>query len=152
MAHSASDDRFAIRLAALDDASQLAPLAGQLGYPSTFEQVASRLQEIFRHPEHVVFVATEKMSTKIVGYIEIFPFRTIASDPRIEIASLVVDDSCRSQGVGRLLVDQAERWARAHGFKESGLRSNVIRDRAHLFYENLGYRVNKTQKSFCKPL
>jgi GNAT superfamily N-acetyltransferase len=152
MAQATSNETITIRPAALAEAAQLAQLACQLGYPATSEQVASRLQEILRDAEHIVFVAEERPSAKIVGYIEIFPFRTIAADPRIEIASLVVDNSRRSRGIGRLLVDHAEEWARTHGFNQSGLRSNVIRDRAHLFYENLGYRVNKTQKSFRKPL
>ena len=142
---------FTIRSATAADAPQLAPLAGQLGYPSATEQVAERLREILEDAAHAILVAENK-DRRIVGYIEIFPFRTIGSEPRIEIASLVVDESCRSQGVGRLLMDHAENWARARGFKEIGLRSNVIRERAHQFYENLGYRVNKTQKSFRKPL
>jgi ribosomal protein S18 acetylase RimI-like enzyme len=80
------------------------------------------------------------------------PLRTIASNPRVEIGGLVVDESCRSQGVGRLLMARVEEWARSNGFTEARLRSNVIRESAHLFYENLGYRVNKTQKSFLKTL
>jgi hypothetical protein len=33
-----------------------------------------------------------------------------------------------------------------------GLRSNVIREKAHAFYEKLGYRLIKTQKCFRKGL
>lgn len=151
MTQAANSLAFTIRPAVLDDAPQLAPLAGQLGYPSTADQVATRLREILQHTDHIIFVA-ERNGSGLAGYIEAFPFRTIGSNPRIEIGSLVVDESCRSQGVGHLLMDRAEEWARSHGFKEAGLRSNVIRDRAHCFYENLGYRVNKTQKSFRKQL
>lgn len=140
-----------VRPATAADAPQLALLADQLGYPSTAEQVSARLREILEGPAHAILVAEGK-DRRIAGYIEIFPFRTIGSEPRIEIAGLVVDESCRSQGVGRLLMTHAEDWARAREFKEMGLRSNVIRERAHEFYENLGYRVNKTQKSFRKRL
>lgn len=151
MATTTNTTSFTIRTATAADAPQLAPLAAQLGYPSTAEQVTERLCEILDDAAHAILVAESK-DHRIAGYIEIFPFRTIGSEPRIEIASLVVDESCRSQGVGRLLMNHAENWARARGFKEMGLRSNVIRERAHEFYENLGYRVNKTQKSFRKPL
>ncbi len=140
-----------VRSATLADAAQLASLAAQLGYASTPEQVAARLREIACEREHVLLVA-EDSDGVLGGYIEVFPFRTIGADARIEIASLVVDESCRSQGVGRLLMEHAETWGRAHGFREAGLRSNVIREPAHTFYENLGYRVNKTQKSFRKKL
>lgn len=140
-----------IRPATAADAPQLALLAGQLGYPSTAEQVSARLREILEGPAHAIFVAEGK-DRCIAGYIEIFSFRTIGSEPRIEIAGLVVDESCRSQGVGRLLMKHAEEWGRSRGFREAGLRSNVVRERAHQFYEDLGYRMNKTQKSFRKLL
>lgn len=151
MAHGTNTPVFTIRSAVLADAPQLALLAKQLGYPSTADQVAARLTENLQDPEHIIFVA-EREGSELAGYIEAFPFRTIGSNPRIEIGSLVVHESCRSQGVGRLLMDRAEEWARSRSFKEAGLRSNVIRERAHTFYENLGYRVNKTQKSFRKTL
>lgn len=150
MDRSASAESTIVRPATLADAPQLAALAGQLGYVSTAEQAADRLCQILKEAAHSVLVAERK--GRITGYIEVFPFRTIGSDPRMEIASLVVDESCRSQGVGRLLMHYAEEWARSRGFREVGLRSNVIRERAHRFYEDLGYRVNKTQKSFRKLL
>jgi GNAT superfamily N-acetyltransferase len=50
------------------------------------------------------------------------------------------------------LLARAERWARERGCREIGLRSNVIRDRAHAFYEGHRYRHVKTQKSFRKDL
>lgn len=151
MDRSTSTESTIVRPAKLADAPQLASLAAQLGYPSTGEQVSGRLGDILEDATHAILVA-EGQGHRITGYIEVFPFRTIGSDPRMEIASLVVEESCRSQGVGRLLMKHAEQWGRSRGFKEAGLRSNVIRERAHRFYENLGYRVNKTQKSFRKLL
>jgi GNAT superfamily N-acetyltransferase len=50
------------------------------------------------------------------------------------------------------LLGRAERWAREKGCRAIGLRSNVIRDRAHVFYERHGYKHTKTQKSFRKDL
>ena len=143
--------RISIRMAQLSDAPRIAPLAGQLGYSSTPEQVASRLRDIFANAEHVIFVA-ERASGELAGYVDVFLFRTAASDVRAEIAGLVVEEASRSQNIGRMLMARAEDWARQNGCSECGLRSNVIRERAHRFYENLGYRVNKTQKSFRKKL
>jgi GNAT superfamily N-acetyltransferase len=151
VAEIAKRQTFSIRVASLADAQQLASLAGQLGYPSTAGEVAARLREILGDPNHAVFVAEIKDS-QIAGYVEAFPLRTIASNPRVEIGGLVVDESLRSQGAGRELMARVEDWARTKGYKEARLRSNIIRDGAHLFYENLGYRVNKTQKSFLKML
>ena len=140
-----------IRVARLSDAPQLAPLAGQLGYPSTSEQVVARLRGIFADSQHVIFVA-ERTNGEIAGYVDAFLMCTAASDVRAEIAGLVVHEASRSQDIGRMLMARAEHWAREKGCSECGLRSNVIREGAHRFYENLGYRVNKTQTSFRKRL
>ncbi len=143
--------RITIREAQISDAPQLAPLARQLGYDSTPEEVAARLPGICADSEHIVFVAEQK-GGELAGYIDAFLFRTAASDVRAEIAGMVVEEKSRSRNIGRMLMDRAEDWARDKGCSECGLRSNVIREGAHRFYENLGYRVNKMQKSFRKKL
>lgn len=151
MARADTEHRVVIRLATIEDAPRLAPLSGQLGYPSTANQVAARLSPILADPEHVIFVA-EQDGGQISGWADVFIMRTIGADARAEIAGLVVDESCRSQGIGRLLMARIEEWAREKGCAAVSLRSNVIRERAHIFYERLGYQLIKTQKSFRKPL
>jgi GNAT superfamily N-acetyltransferase len=69
-----------------------------------------------------------------------------------EIGGLVVGESHRGQGVGQLLMQQAEEWARARGCRAVYLRTNVIRTDAHRFYERLGYTRIKTQHAFRKNL
>jgi GNAT superfamily N-acetyltransferase len=76
----------------------------------------------------------------------------VERDPRAEVGGLVVDERFRGSGVGRLLMQQAEDWAREKGYREVVLRSNVIREHAHRFYESLGYTVTQTQKHFRKNL
>lgn len=74
------------------------------------------------------------------------------SDPHAEIGGLVVDERHRDAGIGRLLLEQAEAWARAKGCGTIRLRSNIIRKEAHQFYLNVGYSNNKTQHAFAKTL
>jgi GNAT superfamily N-acetyltransferase len=73
-------------------------------------------------------------------------------DPVAEIAGLVVDAEWRGSGVGKLLMQRAEDWARANGLRMVVLRSNVIRSEAHAFYESIGYTRFKTQHAFRKQL
>jgi GNAT superfamily N-acetyltransferase len=49
-------------------------------------------------------------------------------------------------------MNRAERWARSQGLKSVYLRSNVAREKAHSFYQRLGYRIIKTQHAFQKKL
>jgi GNAT superfamily N-acetyltransferase len=151
-ATSGSAEEFAgeIREARPRDYARIAELAGQLGYPSSADEIAKRLDGMQHSNEHAVFVA--QVGSDLAGWLAVFVYRVVEADARAEISGFVVDERYRSQGVGMHLLARAERWARERGCREIGLRSNVIRDRAHAFYERHGYRHVKTQKSFRKDL
>jgi GNAT superfamily N-acetyltransferase len=140
-----------IRPARPNDYPRMAELAGQLGYPSSADDVARRLEGLNTTGEHVVFVAQLADGT-IAGWIGAFVYRCVEADARVEISGLVVDERFRSQAVGKFLLERAEAWAREQGCTATSLRSNVIRGRAHAFYERQGYEHTKTQKSFRKKL
>jgi GNAT superfamily N-acetyltransferase len=140
-----------IRAPRQSDYARIADLAGQLTYPSTPEKIAQRLDGIKGSPDHAVFVA-ELETGEIAGWIAVFVYRTLEADARAEISGLVVDERYRSQRIGERLLNRSEEWARERGCATIGLRSNVIRERAHVFYERQGYKHVKTQKSFRKRL
>ncbi len=140
-----------IRPAQPSDHARIAELAGQLSYRSTPEEIARRLQGLNGSREATVLVA-ELAAGEIAGWIAVFVYRTVEADARAEVSGLVVDERFRSQGVGERLLARAEEWARENGCQVIGLRSNVIRNRAHAFYERHGYTHVKTQKAFRKQL
>lgn len=140
-----------VRAAHKDDVEVIARLAGELGYPSTAAEVRERLEALTADPQHALLVAVDRNGA-VVGWIQFSEERSVVGDPRAEITGLVVDAGFRGGGVGRALVEQGEAWARARGLATIGLRSNVIRERAHQFYQRLGYRVTKSQKVFRKSL
>jgi ribosomal protein S18 acetylase RimI-like enzyme len=140
-----------VRAAKMEDVEAIARLAGELGYPATAADVRKRLDAIAGDPRHALFVAVDRTGT-VVGWIQLSEERSVVVDPRAEITGLVVDSASRSLGVGRVLVERGENWARSRGLGTIGLRSNVIRERAHEFYVRLGYKVTKSQKVFRKSL
>ena len=151
-AASGSAEEFAgeIREARPRDYARIAELAGQLGYPSSADEIAMRFDGMLHSNEHAVFVA--QVGSELGGWLAVFVYRVVEADARAEISGLVVDERYRSQRIGMHLLARAERWAREKGCRAIGLRSNIIRDRAHAFYERQGYRHVKTQKSFRKDL
>jgi len=151
MSETAQVRSVVVRYAAESDFPRLAELAGQLTYPSTPADVARRMEGMRGSGDHAVFVA-ENGGGEIVGFAGAFVNRTVEADARVELSGLVVDEAARSQGVGKRLLDRVEEWAREKGCGAVGLRSNVIRERAHAFYERHGYKHLKTQKSFRKEL
>jgi GNAT superfamily N-acetyltransferase len=63
-----------------------------------------------------------------------------------------VDHRMRSRGIGKVLLDAVETWARSVGSHTISVRSNINRDKAHRFYEGNSYAYTKTQKEFHKRL
>jgi GNAT superfamily N-acetyltransferase len=140
-----------IRRAKRSDAPRLAELAGQLGYPSTAAQLRQRLRAIQPPSQNAVLVA-DSSKDGVIGWLHVSKEPLLESEIRAEVNGLVVADGQRSLGAGARLLEAAEDWARKHGCKSMSVRSNVIRERAHKFYERNGYEHYKTQKSFRKPL
>lgn len=140
-----------IRIARIKDAPALAELAGQLGYPTTPEQAAVRLANLLGKSDHVVFVA-ERAPGEIIGWIHVFKLLLLESPPTAEIGGLVVDLRLRGSGTGKALVQAARRWAMRQGLKTLWVRSNIIREKTHTFYQGEGFNKIKTQVFFSTDL
>lgn len=140
-----------VRPAMARDIVAIARLAGELGYPSTATQVRDRLAAMEGDPHHATFVAV-LAGAGVVGWIHLCEQHSLGSQPHAEISNLVVDMRFRGAGTGRLLVERGERWARERRLGIIGVRSNIIRERSHVFYLRLGYAITKFQKVFRKAL
>jgi GNAT superfamily N-acetyltransferase len=139
-----------IRPARPEDADELARLSTQLGYPMSPTVAGAQLGELASHGDHALLVAESPPG--LAGWIQISVSRIFESPAFAEIAGLVVDEARRGEGVGPRLLRAAEDWARARGCLAVRVRSNVVRERAHAFYEREGYGKVKVQQVFEKPL
>jgi len=142
-----------IRKARRSDADRIAQLSGELGYPASAAQIAVRLRQLTTVSKHAVFVAeSPEAATGVVGWVHVSVSHLLESDVRAEVNGLIVAEGQRSAGAGAKLLEAAEAWARRRGCRGMNVRSNVIRERAHKFYERQGYEHYKSQKAFRKPL
>ena len=139
-----------IRRARKSDVPRLAVLSGELGYPTTAKEMKERFAQIKPASQHAVFVA--QVEKEVIGWIHVCVTPLLEVARRAEVNGLIVADGHRSSGAGAKLLDTAEEWACGKKCKSMSVRSNVIRERAHLFYERQGYIHQKTQKAFRKPL
>jgi GNAT superfamily N-acetyltransferase len=137
-----------IRPARLEDATAVADLATQLGYPTTPEEAAARLRDLETRPESAVLAA--EADGAVIGWIHVVGAHRVDSEPYAEIAALVVDAAHRGGGIGAALVEAAEGWGARHGFRTLKVRSNVVRERTHVFYERLGFARTKSQVVFAR--
>jgi GNAT superfamily N-acetyltransferase len=140
-----------IRRAKTSDATRIAELAAQLGYPATSTEIAQRLRKIKPPSHHAVLVA-ESHDRNVVGWLHVSVSPLLEVQLRAEVNGLVVENEERGRGTGAVLLRAAEQWARRRGCKSMSVRSNVMRERAHQFYLRNDYEHYKTQKAFRKPL
>lgn len=151
MAQKASTQSVLVRRARSSDASRLAELSGELGYPATPGEITRRLCKMKAASPNALFVA-ESRDARVVGWAHVSVTHLLEAGTRAELNGLIVADGERSLGAGARLLEAAEEWARKRGCPSMSVRSNVIRELAHKFYERQGYEHYKTQKAFRKAL
>ena len=140
-----------IRPARPDDAEALAELNGQLGYPTSASVVRARLEPVLASADDALLVAPDD-ADRPIGWVHVAIERGLEVSSAAGLRGLVVDEGHRSQGLGHVLVQAAEDWARRRGCGVLTLRSRISRERAHRFYEREGFRLTKTSRVFEKDL
>lgn len=142
-----------VRNAVPADASGIARLTRQLGYPCTTEEAQQRIDSITGRQDHLLLVCVNKeQKDHIDGWLQACSNVTMAFGFRVEIVGLIVDAGERRKGVGSRLVAQAEKWAAAIGSESIRVRSNVQREESHRFYDKIGYIENRTQVVYLKEI
>ncbi len=140
-----------IRLATLEDFQCMAELSVELGYLTTPEQSKLRMIEILNSTDHAVFLASTS-ENKLVGWIHVFQAYRIESDTFAEIGGFIVTRDQRGQGLGRSLLDAAEKWTQERGLAKLRVRTNRLRTEALLFYDRMGFQPKKEQCIYDKTL
>src|SRR5437867_11196284 len=125
------------------DVERVANLVTELGYPATAVDIARRFERIDGCDNQILLVADA--DGEAVAWIHVAAHAYLEHDASAEILGLVVTDQQRGGGIGTALVGAAESWALRQGCGLLRVRSRVIRERAHAFYERHGFQRIKTQ-------
>jgi GNAT superfamily N-acetyltransferase len=116
---------------------------GELGYPTTEQQMAKRFMTIQQDSNYHTFVAVEDQ--EIVGMIGCFKGLSYEKDESyIRIIALVVKSSRRKNGVGALLVNHVQEWAYQHDIKKIAVNTGNRRVVSHEFYKKIGFEGTGT--------
>lgn len=125
------------RLARASDASAIAALFTDEGYPAGPSDIVTRLGHFGDEASRVLVAEHEEA---ILGFIAIHAMPRFEHDDRIlRILALVVDAGARERGVGRALMAEAERVGRELGAAFVELTAGHHRPEARHLYESLGY-------------
>lgn len=127
-----------VRQAVPQDAVGVARLLGVLGYPCERDEASQRLRELEDDPDQLVLVADRH--GELVGLLGLdlmyyLPLGALTC----RITALAVADNDQRQGIGRLLLREAEVRARQAGAARIELTSAKHRQEAHAFYRACGY-------------
>jgi len=138
-----------IRDGELSDAPELAALMCELGYETTSAEMESRLISILNDPRYKTLVALN--NDKICGMIgTVSASSYLHSDLSGRIIALVVSRELRQHGIGGRLIAAAEKNFIQRGITRVTLATRFDREKAHEFYEKIGYA--RTGFRFAKNL
>ena len=127
-----------LRNATPADADEVAVLLGALGYPCDPEDAAERIAAVLHNDRQALLLARRRgvacglLSLDFMYYL---PLGTTTC----RVTALVVSDDARGHGVGRALLRDAERRARAGGAARLEVTSAGHRTEAHAFYRACGF-------------
>jgi len=137
-----------VRKVKVTDYNDIFLLNQELGYFYPIEKVKERIANVIESTEDIVFVAQQ--GSEVIGYIHGSSYEVLYYDPLVRIMGFVVKEKYRNIGVGSMLINELECWAKEKGYSGITLTSRFERLNAHRFYEKHGYVNIKNQKNFQK--
>lgn len=137
-----------IRDARAVDVNDIARLLDQLGYVTAPETVTPRLERLAVVGDRV-FVGVDEGQVVGLAHLQVSP--TLERErPVAKIGALIVGESHRGHGVGRMLVQALVDEARLRGCDVLFLTTGAQRDDAHTFYERVGFE--QTGRRYSRTL
>jgi GNAT superfamily N-acetyltransferase len=133
-----------IRRATIGDVPAIMPIIAQMDLDGDAHLPLPEAEEIFTrvstYGNHEVYVATA--DSEVVGTFVLLIMHHLSHHGArsVIIDDVVVRDDWRGKGVGRMMMDYAVRRGKALGCYKFMLSSGIRRERAHAFYEDLGFQ------------
>lgn len=131
-----------LRPAVPADAQRIATLFTDEGYPAGPSDIVARLER-FAGPFDRVVVAD--LDGEVLGFVALHALPRFEHDDWIvRVLALVVDAGVRERGVGRTLMEEADRFGREVGAAFVEITAGHHRPEARHLYESLGYDATVT--------
>lgn len=131
-----------IRDACLEDIPAMASLLGELGYPTSDEDMRNRFTPIALHPDLRTFIADiNGTPIGLLGLSRNWAYERNGIYVRVLV--LVVSSACQGRGVGWTLMNRAEEWAREIGAVRMivNCANREERVKAKAFYQHFGFEL-----------
>lgn len=127
-----------LRNAVLGDADDVARLLTELGYPCELHDAAERIESILANERQALVLA--RVDGVVCGLVAVdFMYYLPLGTTTCRVTALVVTPQAQGRGLGRTLLKEAERRARAGHAARIELAAGSQRVDAHKFYRACGY-------------
>ena len=137
-----------VREATASDAGRMAALIGELEFDVEEGGVRDRLEYLAGAGEPVLLA---EEGGEVIGLLDWHVMTTIHRPrPVGRLVALIVAHGHRGRGIGRALVQEAERRMRERDCEKMEVTSNLRLTNAHQFYEGLG--LERSSYRFAKDL
>jgi GNAT superfamily N-acetyltransferase len=137
-------DQLLIRKATATDLPEVLKLYGQKGIDNgdvlSLEEAKKVFSKFWLYPNYSLCVA--EIADMVIGTFELLIMDNLAhkGQPSGIVEDVVVDAEYQSQGIGHQMMEYAIDVCRKNGCYKMALSSSLKRERAHQFYENLGFQ------------
>jgi ribosomal protein S18 acetylase RimI-like enzyme len=134
-----------IRKAIEKDIPRILELYQQLSFePGSYQKAPEDdcrkvLRQMEKYPDYALLVAEENGEVAGTTVLAILPGFAHHTAPFGVIEYVVVDEQCRSKGIGKAMMEYCLARAKEAGCYKVMLTSDKRRDRAHKFYRSLGF-------------
>ncbi len=114
----------------------------ELGIKISQSKFNERVNHILENSKHDIFVAICEES--VIAFITVAKSMAIEQD-YIKINGIAVKENYQGHGIGSQLISYVENYAKKQSVDLIILNSGCQREKAHIFYENLGF----SKSSYC---
>jgi GNAT superfamily N-acetyltransferase len=125
-------------------------LLSQLGYDLNLQEVKQRYDAIKQKQDHAIFLGEQ--GGQVVALLHLYETTAFNKPPEVIVQALVVDQNCRGTGVGKKMMNMAERWALDRGFSSVALTSGVSRSDAICFITRSAIKSQRPSHLFRNNL
>jgi aminoglycoside 6'-N-acetyltransferase I len=137
-----TSQQFSIRILKESDINDWFRLRTLLWDEASEEEHQAEMSDILQHPDSQLILVAEDDSGGLIGFLEasIRPFVEDCHSENVGyLEGWYVQNEFRRSGVGRMLVKNAESWAKSHGCEEMASDSEIGNDISVAAHENVGY-------------
>jgi ribosomal protein S18 acetylase RimI-like enzyme len=145
-----------IRKVGLSDVEALLPLFN--AYRDFYKQepqperARAFLRENLMRNRSTIFIAVNE-SGKAVGFTQLYPtVSSLSMAPVVYLSDLFVDDQYRKNGIAKLLMKAAEKFALEFGAVAIDLQTAHTNTKAQKLYESLGYEQDQAYRTYTLKL